>query len=190
MDIFEFVLVTVSLVLALGFTSLLRVVASMIGHRRIRRIEWYPTDWIAVLFLYVPGYWWSLWDFRDVEWTFPSFFFLLLMPTCMYIAMNLLGEALVSDDGTSRIDAFESVRIPFFVSITVMQVTGALDGWLLSVEPLMNVLRWIQIFLVLCFVVGAMTPRLIIQKLVAVINLVLMVFAMFGLRYLPGAFAT
>ena len=189
MDIFEFVLVTVSLVLALGFTSLLRVVATMISHRRSRKIKWYPTIWIAVLFLYVPGYWWSLWDFRDVAWTFPSFFFLLLMPTCLYIAMNLLGEALVSDDGTSRIDAFERVRIPFFVSLIAMQVAGALDGWLLSVEPLLNVLRWLQIFLVLCFVIGALTRGLIVQKLVSVINLALMTFAMFGLRYLPGAFA-
>lgn len=190
MEIFEFVLVTVSLVLALGLTSVLRAVASMISHRRSRRIEWYPTIWAAVLFLYVPGYWWSLWDFRDVDWTFPGFFFLLLMPTCMYIAINLLGEALVSKHGDSQIDAFEGVRIPFFVSVTVMQIAGALDGWLLGVEPLMNVLRVLQISLVVCFIIGALTSRLIVQKLVAVINLVLMVFAMFGLRYLPGAFAT
>ena len=189
MEIFEFVLVTVSLVLALGFTSLLRVVATMISHRKTRKIEWYPTIWVAVLFLYVPGYWWSLWDFRDVAWTFPTYFFLLLMPTFMYVAMSLLGEALVADDGRSQVDAFERVRIPFFVSVIVMQITGALDGWLMSVEPLFNVLRLLQIVLTICFVIGALTPRLPVQKAIAVINLALMMFAMFGLRYLPGAFA-
>ena len=70
-----------------------------------------------------------------------------------------------------------------------MQVTGALDGWLLSVEPLFNILRWLQIVLILCFITGAATSRLAVQKTIAVINLVLMIFAMFGLRFLPGAFA-
>jgi len=190
MEIFEFVLVMVSLVLAIGFTSLLSVVASMISHRQSRKIEWYPLIWIATLFLYVPGYWWSLWDFRSVAWTFPAYFFLLLMPTCLYIAMSLLGEALDSEDDTSRVEAFDQVRIPFFVALIIMQITGALDGWLLSVEPILNALRWVQIILVLFFIAGAISPRLAVQKVVAVVNLVLMIFAMFGLRYMPGAFAT
>lgn len=189
MQIFEFVLVMVSLVLAIGFTSLLSVVASMISDRQVRKIEWYPLIWIATLFLYVPGYWWSLWDFRNVEWTFPAYFFLLLMPTCLYIAMSLLGEALDSDGDTSRAAAFDQVRVPFFVALTLMQTTGALDGWLLAVEPMFNTLRWVQVVLIMLFIVGAMTSRIAVQKVVAIVNLVLMVFAMFGLRYLPGAFS-
>ncbi|MGI9204967.1 MAG: hypothetical protein ACR2Q3_13215 [Woeseiaceae bacterium] len=189
MEIFEFVLVMVSLVLAIGFTSLLSVVASMISHRQSRKIEWYPLIWIATLFLYVPGYWWSLWDFRSVQWTFPAYFFLLMMPTCLYIAMSLLGEALDSEDNTSRVAAFDAVRIPFFLSLIAMQITGALDGWFLNVEPLLNTLRWVQIVLVVMFFVGALTPRIAMQKFVAIVNLVMMIFAMFGLRYLPGAFA-
>ena len=189
MQIFEFVLVMASLVLAIGITSLLTSVATMISHRQTHKLEWYPAIWVATLFLYVPGYWWSLWDFRDVEWTFPTYFFLLLMPTFMYIAMRLLGEALEPEEGLSRAEAFEKIRVPFFVSLIVMQATGAIDGWLLSVESLFNVLRGAQILLMLMFVAGAMTPRLAVQKTVAVVNLVMMVFAMFGLRYLPGAFA-
>ena len=189
MEIFEFVLVMASLVLAIGFTSLLSVVATMISHRHKQKIEWYPLIWIATLFLYVPGYWWSLWDFRSVEWTFPTYFFLLLMPTCLYIAMSLLGEALESESGKSKIEAFNGVRIPFFIALIVMQVTGALDGWLLGVEPLFNDLRFVQSFLVVCFVAGIATSRLVVQKTIAVINFGLLTFAMFGLRYLPGAFS-
>ena len=189
MQIFEFVLVMVSLVLAIGFTRLLSVVAKIIGHRKSQAIEWYPLIWIATLFLYVPGYWWSLWDFREVEWTFPAYFFLLLMPTFLYIAMNLLGDALEPEDGVSRSDAFDDVRIPFFVALILMQSTGAVDGWLLSVEPILNSLRYVQVTLILLFVVGALTSRLVVQKIVAAANLVLMVFAMFFLRFLPGAFA-
>ena len=112
------------------------------------------------------------------------------MPTCLYIAMSLLREALESAAGHSRVDAFDRVRVPFFVAQILMQITGALDGWLLSVEPLFNALRGVQIILILLFVIGAMTPRLAVQKVVAVVNFVMMSFAMFGLRYLPGAFGT
>jgi hypothetical protein len=190
MQIFEFVLVMASLVLAIGFTSLLTAVATMISRRQMHKLEWYPAIWVATLFLYVPGYWWSLWDFRDVEWTFPTYFFLLVMPTFLYIAMRLLGEALEPEEGMSRVEAFERIRVPFFITLILMQTTGAIDGWLLSVESLFNVLRAAQIFLTLMFIAGAMNRRLSVQKTVAVINLVMMVFAMFGLRYLPGAFAT
>ena len=189
MQIFEFVLVMASLVLAIGITSLLGVVATMISRRQSQKLEWYPLIWIATLFLYVPGYWWSLWDFRDVEWTFPTFFFLLLMPTFLYIAMRLLGEALESEDEISRAEAFDRVRVPFYLALILMQTTGALDGWFLAVEPLFNTLRGVQIVLVLMFIAGALTPRIAVQKLVAVVNLMALVFAMFGLRYMPGAFA-
>ncbi|MDX1482080.1 MAG: hypothetical protein R3315_10405 [Woeseiaceae bacterium] len=190
MHIFEFVLVMASLVLAIGLTSLLSVVASIISHRQVARLEWFPLIWIATLFLYVPGYWWSLWDFRDVSWTFPTYFFLLLMPTCLYIAMRLLGDALEPEDGIPRGEAFERVRVPFFLALILMQGTGALDGWLLSVEPLWNDLRALQVFLILLFIVGALSPRLSVQKPVAALNFLLMVFAMFVLRFLPGAFSS
>ena len=71
-----------------------------------------------------------------------------------------------------------------------MQTTGALDGWLLGVEPILNALRWLQIVLILLFIVAALTPRVGVQKFVAAVNFLLMAFAMFGLRYLPGAFGT
>ena len=190
MQIFEFVLVMASLVLAIGFTSLLSVVATIISRRETQKLEWYPLIWIATLFLYVPGYWWSLWDFKDVEWTFPAYFFLLMMPTFLYMAMRLLGDALESDRHGSRVDGFDRVRVPFFVALILMQGTGAIDGWLLSVEQLFNALRIVQFGLIVLFVVGALTSRVAVQKAVAIASFAMLVFAMFGLRYLPGAFAT
>jgi predicted Na+-dependent transporter len=189
MQIFEFVLVMASLVLAIGFTSLLSVVATIISRRHAHALSWYPLIWIATLFLYVPGYWWSLWDFREVEWTFPSYFYLLLMPTFLYIAMRLLGEALVPEDGRSKAETFEQVRMPFFLALILTQIAGAVDGWLLSVAPLVNSLRVVQVLLIVLYAVGALTANVTVQKVVAAANFVLMVVAMFGLRYLPGAFS-
>ena len=179
----------VSLVLAIGFTSLLSAVSTMISHRQARKIEWFSLAWIATLFLYVPGYWWSLWDFRTVGWTFPAYFFLLLMPTCLFISMSLLADSLNTEESASRMEAFQQVRVPFFVSLIIMQTAGSLDGWFLEVEPLFNSLRAAQITLIVSFLIGAFTTRQDVQKVIAIVNLGVLVFAMFGLRYLPGAFA-
>lgn len=188
MEIFEFVLVMVSLVLAIGLTGMLRELSAMISARHERKLEWFSLVWIATLFLYVPGYWWSLWDFREVEWTFPAYFYLLLMPTMLFLAISLLVQSGVNSEGLSRLQAFNRIRIPFFLAMAIGQAGGAWDGWFLSVEPFMNALRLNQVGLIALFVTGALFARESVQKFVAVTVFLMMFSAMFGLRYLPGAF--
>ena len=158
MDIFEFVLVMVSLVLAIGLTGLLREVSAMISDRKTKHFDWVRITWIAILFLYVVAYWWSMWDFRGISWTFPTYVFLLLLPTSLYIAMDLFvrsGRALGSK---SPQEAFEEIRVPFFLTMMLVQVGGAWDDWLLSVAPFWTPLRWIQVALILLFVAGVFIP--------------------------------
>ncbi len=187
MDIFEFVLVMVSLVLAIGLTGLLREVSKMISDRKIRRFDWVRLIWIAILFLYVVSYWWSMWDFREVEWTFPSYVFLLLVPTLLYIAMDLMVRCGASTGATTPAEAFEGIRVPFFATMFVVQMFGTWDDWLLSVAPIWTPLRWLQIVVILLFASGAFVSRPAAQKAIAIAAFALIVFGMFGLRYLPGA---
>jgi hypothetical protein len=69
-DLFSFILVMVSLVLAIGVTHLVHGVASLIRLRGRTAIEPLPLVWAASLFLVAAIYWWSLWDFRNVDWRF------------------------------------------------------------------------------------------------------------------------
>lgn len=80
MVLFEFILVMVSLVLAIGVTHLLQGVVEVVRYRETLELYWVPFAWAATLFVLAAGHWWSLWDMRGVEWTFPGFFFLLLPP--------------------------------------------------------------------------------------------------------------
>ena len=89
-DIFSFILVMVSLVLAIGVTHLVHGVASLIRLRGGTRIEPLPLVWAANLFLVAAIYWWSLWDFRSVDWRFHHFFYLLLAPALLHVAASLL----------------------------------------------------------------------------------------------------
>ena len=188
MSIFEFVLIVVSLVMAIGYTTLLREASSMIGNRETSQFDFLKAIWIATLFLYIPAHWWSLWDFRAVDWTFPSYFLLLLTPTCLYLVISLLTEwRLPIGEGTPE-KSFERVRVPFFLILAVGQINGSLDGWIYSNEPLVNSLLWVQILMVLFFIVGVATPNRAAQRVIAISVFVLLAFAMFGLRYLPGAF--
>jgi len=50
-----------------------------------------------------------------LEWTFPGFFFLLLAPTLLYIALSLIVSADVTVPGASLATSFERVRFPFMV---------------------------------------------------------------------------
>lgn len=67
MSLFEFVLVMVSLVLAIGVTHLLHEIASIVRHRDTLTVHWIPLAWIATLFLYSVSYWWALWDFQGLS---------------------------------------------------------------------------------------------------------------------------
>lgn len=188
MGLFEFVLVMVSLILAIGVTQLLREMALIIRHKNALVLDWAPLVWFATLFLYALGYWWSLWDFREVQWTYPGYFFLVLSPTLLYVAISLLASTDVSIEGFSLQSSFESVRVPFLLTVAAFQLIGSWDGWLFAVEPVWNLLRATQVGLVLTCVAGTFSPSAKLQKIVSLSEFGLLVFAMFFLRFLPGAF--
>ena len=95
MTLFEFILVMVSLVLAISMTHLLEGVARVVRHRSRFALDATTTLWAVFLFVLSIGHWWSLWGMRDANWTFPAFFFVLIPPTLLFLAVSLL----VPEDG-------------------------------------------------------------------------------------------
>ncbi|MDJ0655395.1 MAG: hypothetical protein QNJ40_14630 [Xanthomonadales bacterium] len=188
MSLFEFVLVMVSLVIAIGITHLLQAAASIVRHRRELELDWIPLLWMATLFLYSVGYWWSLWDFRDVQWTFPEFFFLLIPPTLLYAAVSLMVSADFTVAGMSMTRSFERVRQPFVATVLVFQLLVTWDGWVFGTEPVWNQLRWLQLTLVILLTAGTVGAGRRIQAFVALGMFFVLTSLMLGLRFLPGAF--
>jgi hypothetical protein len=188
MSIFEFVLVMTSLVLAIGITHLLQHVAVIVRHRQTLEISWVPLLWMVCLFLSSANYWWALWDYRGLEWTFPSFFFLLIPPTLLYVIISLLVSADITNPHASLATSFEQIRVPFFSVLIVYQILLTWDGWVLGVEPVWNTMRMVGLIVILVYAVGAVVAKSWVQKVVTASVFVMFVFGMFVLRFMPGAF--
>jgi hypothetical protein len=184
-SLFGFVLVMVSLVLGLGVTHLLQGISLVVRHRRTMKVDWVPLTWAATLFLLVASNWWALWDFRDLHWSFPAFFFVMVEPAVLYLAMTLL---LPVDAAEQNPESFEAVRLPFMSLLILFQVMTSWDGWLLGTEAFWNPLRWVQAVLIGVFGLSAVSPRRGVQKVTAIAALLVVVFGTFVLRFLPGAF--
>jgi len=188
MSLFEFILVMVSLILAIGVTQLLQGVAALAHHPEERDFDWVPLAWASYLFLLSAAHWWSLWGMRAADWTFPAFFFVLLPPTLLYLAVSLLVSGGLSATGTAMSEDFLGIRVPFFIVLLVFNVLVMWDGALLGVEPAWNSLRALQLVGTVLLLTGLVSRRWGIQKLVAVLTCGFLVVASFVLRFLPGAF--
>ena len=186
MTLFEFILVLVSLILAIGVTQLLQGVANIVRFRKELRRNWVPLCWMATLFVLTAAHWWSLWEMREAVWTFPGFFYLLLPPTLQYFAISLLVSFSLEPDGASLADEFQRVRVPFLGALLAWVILVMWDGAILGVEAAWNFLRLNQIFGVAMLVTGLVSSRWVVQKFVAVAVLASVLFGSFLLRFLPG----
>lgn len=190
-DLFGFIIAMVSLVLAIGVTHLVQDAASLVRQRRYVRLESLVFVWAASLFLVAALYWWSLWDFRDVEWRFPLFFFMLLAPTLFHVAASLLASGRSEGETTEKSKSeFETVRVPFMVVMALFSVVVMVDGWVVGVEPAWTVYRPLQVWSVMIYFVGALLPSPRVQLLIAWLALTTYVVAGFFFRLLPGAFGS
>ena len=128
MSLFEYVTVMVSMILALCLGHLLRS-ASYLA-RTENRVEWYlpHTLWSVVVFLTVINHWWSLWDLRDVNWSYVSFLYILTPPVLITFATGLLSP----EQGRSTVIDLEAhylrIRRLFAATFTFYAVVMWFDG--------------------------------------------------------------
>ena len=167
MTLFEFILVMVTLILAIGVTQLLQGVAAIVHDRGELEIAWVPLVWAAYLFLLSAAHWWSLWDMRGANWNFPVFFLTLLAPTLLFLAVSLLVSGGLQTSSESMARGFLRIRAPFFTVLVVFSLLVTWDGAVLGVEPVWNSLRAFQVALLPLFVVGLASSRWRIQQVVA-----------------------
>jgi len=117
MSQFEFVTVMISMILALTLGRLL-MTASLLAKNHDRVVPFLPFYlWLAALFEILVLHWWSLWDLRDVAWTFGAFIYVLLGPTVIFFISGLLSQ----DDGTD--DTIDLERQYYAVKHLVMPLT-------------------------------------------------------------------
>jgi hypothetical protein len=189
-DIFNFILVMVSLVLAIGVTHLVQGVAELIRMRGAIRLDALAFIWAASLFLVAAIYWWSLWDLRGADWHFPTFFYLLLAPTLLHVAASLLISTGAVESGATMRSEFERIRMPFMLIMTVFSVVVMLDGWIVGAEAPWTPYRPVQIWTICLYASGALLAGARAQTIIAILVLSTYTFAGFIMRFMPGAFGS
>ena len=111
MSIFEYLMVMISVVLALALAQLLRGATDIFTNPNR---YWVHSIWVLTLILAIIQLWWGFWDFNKFSnWTFVSFLYVLSIPIVVFVAAYLLIPANRSADSDWH-DHFFAVRQSFF----------------------------------------------------------------------------
>jgi hypothetical protein len=112
LDLFEYLMVMVSIVLGLGATQALRGLSKIAQSSR----TFLPlTIWAAILFYIYIQVWWALWDLTAVGAWNQLFYYLLIAVPCSLFAATELLLPLGSSPDTDWKSHFFSVRRSFFI---------------------------------------------------------------------------
>jgi hypothetical protein len=184
-DLFEFITVMISVILALAAAQLFLGLAPLLQTRHSVRLSVTQAGWVASLFLITFLHWWSLWDFRDLTWTFPMFAMSLVGPSLMFFAATLINPRDVSHDPIDLVAHFGDIRRPFLAVVLVMMVFLTLDGPIFGTEPLFNRLRFAQVVIIGLAGLGIFSRDERVQASISLLTLALAVLAATA-RILPG----
>jgi len=141
MSIFEFVLTGLTLVLALVVTRLLG------GLRWVfdpQRRYWIHGLLVLLMLVLTSLIWWGLWYARDVQWTYLSFAYnLLIGPSILYFTTSLLVP-----DNPRRVrswrDHYYRIHRPFFGAFATLVIIMFLGSIFYTGTPLWHFTRIIQ----------------------------------------------
>ena len=138
MDLFSYILILTSVIYALAVAQILEGV-SRITQSSARVRAFLPhTIWVLNLFVFIFLVWWATWEFRDIEWSFPKYVYMLIAPTALFLACSLLLPRNLGDREVRMEDHFFRVRRLFFASYLIGAVAVMIDGNVLSDEPILH----------------------------------------------------
>ncbi|WOJ95547.1 hypothetical protein R0137_09800 [Congregibacter brevis] len=185
MSLFEFVTVMVSMILALCLGHVLRS-TSLLAKTEKSVAPYLPyTIWTVVLLLSVINHWWSLWDLRDIEWTYASFLYILMAP----ILISFAAGFLMPEDTDAKVISLKShylrVRRLFFATMTGYGIFMLFDGPLLSGQSLSSGVSIFSLILLMDTVIPMFTPNQRINAACGALSIALVVSVMVT-RYLAA----
>ncbi len=110
------------------------------------------TLWVLMLFTSIFLVWWATWEFRDVQWAFVQYAYLLLAPTLLFFASSLVMPPIPGEGEVDLEAHFFRVRRPLMWTFLAFTVAVVLDGPLLGTEPLVHPARvWHGIWFLAAF---------------------------------------
>lgn len=187
MSLFEFVSVIIAVILALSLGQLLFGVSALVKARWQVQGFLPHTLWLAAVFLGILAHWWAQWDFRDLEWTYPGFIYVVLGPTLLFFAVTLLIPDRIGEGSINLRDHFLGVRRVFMLIMLAFIILAWFDGPLLQGQAVFGRLGWLHIGWIGVLLVGISTDDTRANALAAAGWIVLVMFA-WVVRFFPGTF--
>lgn len=185
MSLFEFVTVMISMILALSFGQMLQSAAYFAKTER-EIIPYRPYAlWIASIVLTVLNHWWSLWDLQSINWSYPSFVYILIAPTLISYAISLLAP---NTAGTGTIDIptqFEKIRKLFSKVMFTYVAIMWFDGPLLAGQNAFGFVGLMHIPVLIGVAVPWFTGNKLANTIAPLINILLIMFIM-AIRFMAA----
>ena len=185
MSQFEFIVGMISVILALAVAQLFIGIGELLQNRA--RVKFYLPHslWIANIFLLMFLHWWSLWTFRELSWNFAMFFFSLLGPSLIFLAVTVITPRRRSTDSIDLESHFNEIRKLFFSIMISTMLFFSLDGPLFGTEAPMNDIRISQLAILAVFIWGCFTDKRLAQTVIALVTAAGTT-AVVVLRFFPG----
>ena len=136
MDLFEFILTITSVIYALAVAQILSGISRIAQAKTTIKTFLPHSIWVFNLFVFIFLVWWVSWEFRDTQWTFPQYAYMLIVPTLIYFSCSLLVPQHLDEEEVSMEEHFFRIRKPLFASYFFAGLAGIFDGNLLADEPL------------------------------------------------------
>jgi hypothetical protein len=156
MEIFEYLMVMVSIILGLGVTQTLRGLSKI---ARSPKTYLPVTIWAITLFYLHIQVWWSLWDtVAVVSWTQPFFYLLVAIPCSLFGATELLLPMGNSPD-TNWESHFFGVRKWYIGAFCVFAALATLETYVFLGTPLSHPYRINQAIIITAAAAGFFTEN-------------------------------
>lgn len=184
MDIFEYLMVMVSIILGIGVTQTLRGFGRMV---RSERRDGVVALWGLVIFILHLQVWWGLWDMRVVEsWTQPLFVLVVALPCMLFGATELLfpfGDLRASSWG----EHFDQVHPWLLGMLAAFSALALFESWFILSVPLTHPYRAMQLTLTLMLLGGVFVKSRRLHLLLAIAFIGIFLSGQLLFRYGPQA---
>ena len=184
MQMFEYVIVLISIVIGLAVTHLMQGLAGLIQNPSRVRIWWVHLVWVAYMILSIVFWWWWEFNLQQIRvWTFPIYLFVIFYAFYLYlISAVLFPSRLEGFEGYK--DYFLARRRWFFGLLIGWSGIDIIDTWMKGADYFASVGADAFIFngiLALTSIVGILVRRPAVQAMLAVGQLAYVLFGLLRL---------
>jgi hypothetical protein len=186
LTLFEYIMVMVSVILALALAQLLRALTEIATSPKR---YWVHTLWVGLLAFIGVQTWWGFWDLNAFErWTTLTYLYVLAIPTLIFMSAHLLVPATRLHDFDWHAHFYE-IRRWFFSVLSGLIVFATLATWIFLDAPLLHPYRAFQLALLAGAVSGALIASARWHTVLAVAFLLVFTLSQVVIRINPGALA-